>query len=211
MFQLDNPGVLYNKCPVAGSPLGRKDSEETRAKKSRALKGRKQSPQVLAARLEGVRSPESREKISKAGKGRKKTKEQIEKVRLANLGVPKTEEAKRKMSIAALNRSEQAKQNIAEAAKIRAADPEYRNKISQTLTGRKLTQQHVLNMARGHALLSLEQAEEVRQLRSLGWKRKALAEKFKCSESTIKKIINPNRGSVAYAVSQSTETAYNSS
>lgn len=177
---------------------GKKQSDETKSRRSAALRGRKPSPEAKASRLDGLRTPESRAKISASQRGRTHSPEHVDKVAAASRGAKRTEDSRRKMSDSAKNRSPEAKANVAAACRANIANPALRAKISATLTGRQLSPGHVLNMARGHALLSHEQANEIRDLRASGWKRKQLAEKFHCSESTIKNVITPKRGSLAY-------------
>jgi len=85
----------YNTCPIAGSRLGSKHSDETREKLRAArarngfspMKGRKHTPESLAkisanrkGKSSGPMTQERRDKIGAAHKGRIVTKEQREKI-----------------------------------------------------------------------------------------------------------------------------------
>lgn len=76
---LDYLKPSYNMNPTAGSPLGRKLSEETKRKIGLSNKGNK-------AGLGHPVSQETRLKISQAHKGVKKPVEQVEKMRQTKLG-----------------------------------------------------------------------------------------------------------------------------
>ena len=72
--QFDFDNQLYNLCPVAGSSLGVKRSDETRKKLSERCKGRVQSEETRN-KLSNVAkgrtfSEETRKKLSEAAKGR---------------------------------------------------------------------------------------------------------------------------------------------
>jgi len=112
----------YNIDPIAGSPLGRRASAETRikmsishkgikhttlakAKISLAHKGRKYSPETLAkmsaAKLGKKRGPlsvETRNKISVANTGKKRTPEMILNNSIAHIGKKLTPETRAKLS-----------------------------------------------------------------------------------------------------------------
>ena len=129
----------YNICKMAGSCLGRKDSPEsrgkkswaklgkkksteTRAKMSRASFGRKMSPKtrekLSQAHLGSRHSAESREKMSRASLGKKKSPEAIEKTRLFNLGRKRSPEAIEKTRQANLGRkhSPESKEKMRQSA-----------------------------------------------------------------------------------------------
>lgn len=78
----------YNILSIAGSPLGRKHSEETKRKISAIVKGRKATD-------------ETRLKISLALKGRKHTAEHTENSARAKRGAPFSEQARRNISAGA--------------------------------------------------------------------------------------------------------------
>jgi group I intron endonuclease len=74
-YRVGTDESTYNAMTVAGSHLGRKRSDETRARLSAAATGRKHSPEVLAklraAKLGRKLSPEHIEKIAAKNRGRK--------------------------------------------------------------------------------------------------------------------------------------------
>lgn len=82
----------YNLCPIAGRSTGSKQSEETKAKRSAALKGRKRvftaewKQNIAAAQKLVIRNPLS--------------EEHKEKVRLGNLGQKRSDETRSKMRAA---------------------------------------------------------------------------------------------------------------
>lgn len=81
-------GEVYNLCPTAGSPLGRAQTPETKAKIGAAHRGK-------------VISPEQRAQISAANKGRKRppcTEETRVHMREGQLGKKLSEETKAKIS-----------------------------------------------------------------------------------------------------------------
>lgn len=83
--QFDFNKQLYNACPVAGSHLGCKRSEETRKKMSEAQKGR-------------VTSEETKLKLSEANKGKKHTEEHKRKCAETRTGTKRSEETRKKIS-----------------------------------------------------------------------------------------------------------------
>lgn len=103
-------GPIYNINPTAGSRLGRKASDETKARMSVALKGHRgpvghiKSPEtrekLRLANLGKTHSPETRAKLSAAGKGRKQRPETIVKRAKSLTGIVKSQEAKQKISLA---------------------------------------------------------------------------------------------------------------
>ncbi len=124
----------YNICRTAGSRLGAKYSEESRALLSKIRKGKPRSPaqlahlaalsaaqsgksgrkhspetieKIKAARSRQVVTDEHRAAIARANVGRRQTTETIEKIRAAKLGVkrgPMSDEQKAKVSAAHLGR-----------------------------------------------------------------------------------------------------------
>lgn len=148
---------------------------------------------IAGSRLGIPISDAVRRKIAKALQGKTKTPEHTAKVAAANRGIKRTDEARKKMSIAALNRSEDAKRHVAAAAVKRAADPAYRQRIADTLRGRKLPPEHCASLSKARAMFTPEQADEIRRLRRLGYTRRQLAKRFDCSDSTIKGVIYNKR------------------
>lgn len=76
--------IGYNLSPTAGSPLGIKHSEETKAKVGAAGKGKKHSKEwnekIRIANTGKIATSETRQTISKALKGRKLSREHAEKI-----------------------------------------------------------------------------------------------------------------------------------
>lgn len=115
-----DPKIGYNICPIAGSPLGRKLTEEHKKKLSAALKGiirdekwrinnaaaqRRRKPRSDETRLKLSLAgknrkfpPEVREKIAASKRGKPRSPETIEKMRLGMIGKKHTEEWKRESS-----------------------------------------------------------------------------------------------------------------
>lgn len=130
---LCNVKSSYNTCKVAGSTAGVLASEETKAKMRKSRE---------------FTSEETRIKRSLALKGRKKSEEWKALMSLKMTGRKLTDEQKKTLSQSALNRSQEAKDNIARA--IRESDiknggrhsDESKSKISKALTGRKLSAEH---------------------------------------------------------------------
>lgn len=115
---------------VSKALTGRKDSEETRRRKSEAAKGRPMSPEAIAKTAAfhtgRKRSPETLAKMSAAlkgkGLGRKKSEQEKEANRIRMTGRQFSEETKRKMSEARLGKqfgpqTEEHKAKIAAARK----------------------------------------------------------------------------------------------
>lgn len=131
-----NPLKGYNMCPTAGSRLGVKCSDETRAKVSAAIK-RNMTPELAMRRLAGIRLPESEEKRLAAmrssktrGKlreiARNRSPETRAKLSTANRGRVHTPEARERMTIA--NRGHTPEQTANRLAILRT--PESRAKKS---------------------------------------------------------------------------------
>lgn len=85
--------IIENGVDGGGSP-----STETRAKMSAAMKGRKLSDVVIAARVGRTITEKTRQRMSLAQTGRTVSIEAKEKIRKANLGSTKSNETKAKMS-----------------------------------------------------------------------------------------------------------------
>jgi group I intron endonuclease len=93
----------YNICKIAGSSLGIKRSEETKAKISAAQKG-VPKPWMNELNRNRAVNDETRLKISNIHKGRVKSQEEIDKCSTSRKGSKRTLEARERMSIAAKNR-----------------------------------------------------------------------------------------------------------
>lgn len=103
--------IGYNVNPVAGSNLGRKFSEETRARMSVARKG-KPCPRGAASRTGRHATPEHRVKISIALKGKKKAPKHCKSLSLSATGRILSEDTKKKMSASRVGKK-QSQQTIA--------------------------------------------------------------------------------------------------
>lgn len=159
---IDRMAPEYNLSPTAGSTLGFKFSEESRAKLSQAMMGRgkgvPRDPALVAKTAEAhrgkVRPPETGRKISEKLKGRLRDPEQVEaaaaKLRGRKLAPEKvkhlignkhacgqafTDERRAAMSAAV-------REQYANGERSRERPPEYRDKIAASLKGRKLTPEH---------------------------------------------------------------------
>ena len=124
-----DPEFGYNKSPTAGSRLGMKHSDATRAKMSAACKG-KPRPKM---------SPEARARLSVARKGRPGSRkgwhmseEHKARISATHKGVPKSEEQRRKLSLAKKGKpfSEEHKAHMADAQRGKSHSPETRAKMS---------------------------------------------------------------------------------
>lgn len=117
--------IGYNIEKIAGSSLGVKRSEETRAKCSLARKGTKLTPEhklAVAIAMKGrVITPEHRANISAATKGRVPTPETIAKMVAAKTG-----------------------------KKLAARSDEHCAALSKSLTGKKATEEHRANLSKSH-------------------------------------------------------------
>jgi hypothetical protein len=153
---------LYNDPHYIGKGggKGRKHTEETRQKLSKAAKGRPKSEEHKRKIGEGNKgksvSGETRKKISKISKIRKgksngplseETRQKIAETkkgnRNPNFGKTPSEETRRKMSIASTGRkhSDETKQKIAISNARRPVSPETRQKLSIANTGKIVSQE----------------------------------------------------------------------
>lgn len=91
------PDYGYNRCPIAGSSQGRKQSEETRKKISEKKSGVKMSPEqrknMGKARIGTHHSFETKKKIGDSQRGIPKSFESIEKMRKSKIGIPRSLDA----------------------------------------------------------------------------------------------------------------------
>lgn len=136
-------------------------SEETKAKISRANKGRKFSPERIEAmrqsQLGKKASAETRLKLSIAHKGKNKGKkrppEVIEKMRERATGKRHSRATRRKISQALTGRpvSEKTRRKISESNKLWTRTPEQIAKQAAALRGRKLSAEHRAKISAGLA------------------------------------------------------------
>lgn len=159
-YQASVPSDGFNICAKAGSSLGKRHSEESKAKMSEARVGRKASletrEKMRVARIGKRASPETILAFSMSRKGKKHTPEAIAKLRAAKLGkknsreaVEKTAAANRgrintpdaiaRMKAAQRIRSSEERTILAERNKARVWSAEARAKISNKAKGRVIT------------------------------------------------------------------------
>lgn len=89
---IDSRKPEYNMCPIAGSQLGFRHSEETKRKISESLKGH------AGAFAGKTHSEETKEKMRQANLGKKMSQEAKDKMRQAHLGRKRPEHVKKKIS-----------------------------------------------------------------------------------------------------------------
>ena len=136
----------YNICPKAGNSLGRKCSPEQIYNMSLRMRGTKN---CLGRKL----SDETKAKISLAHKGKKTSKETGIKISLATKGGKRSVETRNKMSLAKRNMSQEtkAKMSLANMGKKRwlgkTHSDETKAKMSLWQKGRKLSPEHCANIA----------------------------------------------------------------
>lgn len=169
--------ILYNVCPMAGSSLGRKHSEETRKKISAIVKGR-----IAWNKGEhGVYSEETIARMSKSLMGRKawnkdkamseETKKKLSVLNMGHIPINKgshlTDEAKRKLSESCKGQipwnkgvpcSEEIKKRLSLAKKGKPSwnkglcgiySDETIQKMSQRKKGKSLSEEHKASISRG--------------------------------------------------------------
>ncbi len=109
-FYINSLNPYFNVCKIAGSRLGIKASNETKAKLSISHKGKRQPCSEETKRKIGdanrgrKHSEETRRRISLIQIGNKHSIETIEKRRLANAGFKHSEESKQKMRLISIGR-----------------------------------------------------------------------------------------------------------
>jgi group I intron endonuclease len=198
--RLEVVGTGFNILPTAGSCLGRRHSDETKAKMRAASigkgfspevikkmaemrRGTKQSPETIAKRsaalMGRVFPPEVRAKISAANMGRKCSPESIAK-RLAKMkGIPFSAEHRAKLSEAGKGRTQSAetRRKISEANLGRKHTAEHRMKNSLANLGKTLSAEHRAKIAEGNRgkVLSDEQKRKLSEAK----KGKPLTEEHK--------------------------------
>ncbi|MDQ7818679.1 MAG: GIY-YIG nuclease family protein [Melioribacteraceae bacterium] len=138
---IDRLKPFFNICLIAGSPLGKKHSEEARKRMSLSHKGKKLSSEHIAkiiASRKGIKySLESKLKMSAWQIGKKLSPEHIAKVVAANTGKKRSEESRFRMSLA------QKEVN-------RKLTPEHKAKIAAAQKGRKHSPEHIAKVAAIH-------------------------------------------------------------
>ena len=136
-----DPAIGYNISPTAGSPLGVKQTAETRAKcaaRSKARVWTEESRAKISASKKGrPRSAETIAKMSAATKGKKPTAETRAKLSKAHKGRPCPEKAKAKT--AERNRTSEARARSAAVCRARKWTPEERAKIAASNKARVWT------------------------------------------------------------------------
>lgn len=169
-----NKNCGYNNTPGGeGSPV----SDETKAKISKTLTGRKATPEAI-------------EKNRQSHLGKKHTEETKEKMRIINIGRKHTEETKKKLSIIHTGKklTEEHKLNIGKANKGKKLSEEHKKKISKANKGKKRSEETKLKLS--NRKISIETKEKLKQA-SLGNKR-CLGRKL--SEETKEKLRIINTG-----------------
>jgi group I intron endonuclease len=145
----------YNTCRTAGSRLGVKTSEETRAKVSAARTGKPLTPEhrakISAAGLGRTHTPETRAKMS----GKTHTSETRAKLRAASLGKTHTPETRAKISAGRTGQplapERLAKLIAANLGKTRGPHtPERRAKIGAANLGKTRTPETLAKMSAAH-------------------------------------------------------------
>lgn len=123
--EIDRQWPEYNNCPTAGSSLGRKLSQETRAKIGASKAGKKLPP----------RTEEYRKKISELMKARPINLERNAKMAATKRGSKLAEPHKAKIA-------EGLQRSWDNGFRTREKSPEWREKIAASLRGKKLTPEH---------------------------------------------------------------------
>lgn len=158
-------GVLVNQKGTknwhnGGQPL----SSETKAKLSKALKGKKHTDESRANMSKAQKgkkrkplSDEHKENLAKANQGKKlkpHTEEAKQKMREAKLGKPISEETKIKISEGSKGKklSDEHKENISKANKGKQKNPiseEHKANLSKSKMGKKLSDEHKQKISEG--------------------------------------------------------------
>lgn len=166
-FYIDSLIPYFNECKIAGSPLGFKHSEETKAK----MRVNCKPPLRLGCKV----SDEARHKISEANKGKKvsqETKDKISALKKGNtylLGKNRTDETKRRISEGHKGKivSEETKRRMSKSNKGRKLSDDTKNKIREAITGIKRSEESIRKSSekRIGAKRSEETKEKMRQSR----------------------------------------------
>ena len=129
----------YNVCPVAGSSLGAKQSEATRAKLSSRVASQETRERMAAAHRGRKHSAETRAKIGASHRG--KTVSEETRKRLSDANKNPSSETRRKQSAAAKNRTPEHRARLAAASTGRTHGPEARAKLSAAFKGRIVSEE----------------------------------------------------------------------
>lgn len=152
---LDAPNPEYNTCPTAGSPLGRRATEETRKRLSEALSGEK-NPQWGKHPSEETRRKQSVAARARTGKrsanyGKRFSAEYRAKIGRAQLGKRHSAERCRRISDALKGHpvTEETRQKLREAAKGQGFSAEHREKISRANKGHPVSRETRTRISQG--------------------------------------------------------------
>lgn len=176
----------YNCAPRAGSQLGFKMSEESRAKLSAAAKRTRN----FTGR---THSEQSRAKISASRKGKgggPRSQERLEKIGAAHRGRPKSSEHRAKISAALMGHKQTLEQIEKRVQKLRGRKmpPGFAEAASARMKGVLLGKEHRAAIARSKAKLSDEQVKEVRSRLAAGERQKSIASSYQVDPSVISEI-----------------------
>lgn len=122
----------YNICPTAGSSMGRRFSEESKAKIGAANRGKTHPP----------RSAEYRVAVSDRCKGKQPSPAHMAALQAGRASAVRTDEVKAQVS-AALRAA------YADGRRSKERPPEYREKIAASLRGRSLSPEHRAKVSAG--------------------------------------------------------------
>jgi group I intron endonuclease len=167
-YYIDTFKPQYNGCPKAGSRLGSKASEETKAKMSASMKGKNTYP----------RSEETKQKLREINLNM--SDETKQKMSLAKLGTTVSEETKKRMSKAQRGKPKSA-EHIEKS--IRSKTIKRLEEINSNIVKKEIL---IKNDVR-HMLRKFSN-EDIRFIRSCELSDRQLGFKFNCSGVTIKKI-----------------------
>lgn len=163
---MDTLQPFFNIAPKAGSRLGSKASDETKARQSASMKGKnvgKVRSAETRAKLSEIAlsmSDETKGKMAAAKLGGKATDETREKMRAAKLGKPKDPESIRKMI------------EVRSANRLR----KLQEATASHLPGKRTAHKRVMS------------DDDVRSVLSSTEQDRVLADKYGCSAATIRKI-----------------------
>lgn len=118
-YYIDTLNPEYNMCRVAGSPLGRKHTQESKDKMSRRVFSAEHRAKISKAKLGHVPSPETIEKFRQRNIGKVRSQESRDKQSASNKGKKLSEEGKRNISKSLMGHavSEETRLKLSDAAK----------------------------------------------------------------------------------------------